>query len=56
MYHLSFLSSYIGDAPHICHYCGCWEEDETFYIQLEYSFFGSITKYREKVLLHWLVL
>lgn len=45
---LSFLS-FVDESPFIIHYYSCWEEDQFFFIQLEYAFYGSTSKYREKV-------
>ena len=43
----SFLS--IDEAPHIIRYHTSWEEDDYFFIQLEYAFYGTVAKYREQV-------
>ena len=43
------ISDVIGEAPHICRYITSWEEDDYFYIQMEYCFHGSVSKYIERV-------
>ena len=41
--------SSIDEAPNVIRYCNSWEVDDYFFIQLEYAYYGSITKYREQV-------
>lgn len=38
-----------GEAPNIIRYFTSWQEDDFFFIQLEYCFYGSISKYLEHV-------
>lgn len=37
--------SEVDDAPNIIRYFGSWIEDSTFYIQLEYGFYGNLSHY-----------
>ncbi|KAK8826410.1 hypothetical protein WA577_007740, partial [Blastocystis sp. JDR] len=39
------LLSVMSDAPNIIRYFGSWMEDSTFYIQLEYGFYGNLSHY-----------
>lgn len=49
MMSITQISDVVGEAPHICRYFTSWEEDDFFYIQMEYCFYGSVSKYIEKV-------
>lgn len=40
---------YVDEAPHVIRYFGCWKEDDYFFIQLEYGFYGSVSKFAERV-------
>ena len=42
----------LEDAPNICKYITSWEEDEYFYIQMEYCYYGSVSSYLEHVMNH----
>ncbi|KNB45922.1 WEE1-like protein kinase [Blastocystis sp. subtype 4] len=46
---LSVMSWDPNEAPHVIRYFGCWKEDDYFFIQLEYGFYGSVSKFAERV-------
>ena len=39
----------VGEVPNVIRYFSSWQEDDCFYIQLEYGFYGSLTKFTEHV-------
>ncbi|KAK8795443.1 hypothetical protein WA538_004614 [Blastocystis sp. DL] len=42
------LASVLSEAPHTVRYFGCWREEDCFFIQLESSFHGSVSKFVER--------
>ena len=41
------MLSTLSEVPNVIRYFSSWQEDDCFYIQLEYGFYGSLTKFTE---------